>query len=89
MEKNRKKISKFQDKYYHRSGVGVFVEYEISKFIGERISSGLQLGYDVTSFEKFGLMGGKQTYFINQWLAIWLLKYRFGKIDEYSADMVF
>ncbi len=43
------------------------MEFELKKIVFKRISTSLSIHPEITSFEKFGLMGGYNTYFIG-WL---------------------
>lgn len=52
---------------YHeinRLGIGFLFEFELSEIIHKRISLHLSANPEITSFEKFGLKGGYDPYFI-------------------------
>lgn len=51
----------------HRLGIGFIFEFELKEIIHKRISTFLSINPEVTSFEKFGMMGGYDPYYIT-WL---------------------
>jgi len=48
----------------NRIGIGFLLEFEIKEVINKKISTYLSLNPEITSFEKFGMMGGYDPYFI-------------------------
>lgn len=48
----------------NKLGVGLLFEFELKEIIHKRISTYLSVNPEITSFEKFGMSGGYEPYFI-------------------------
>ena len=62
-------------------GIGFLLEFEMKEVISKKISTYLSLNPEITSFEKFGTMGGYSPYLIS-WVNFNLgIRYVFKKIN--------
>jgi hypothetical protein len=77
-----------KNSFNNRVGIGFLIDYEINQMLGERLSTVMSFHPQITSFEKFYLMGSPDPWFV-MWLNISIsFRYNLEKTAILTCQML-